>query len=114
MVQKVATKPQIEAGFRYARGGVVKLVRAAWLWCRKSPQSVSSRLGFAMQRLENSLCQPSSKWIPFLNKGRIRQRKERDGLHLSSAVPKIQWDSNPHCPYSYKAMGNLYLFLPLS
>ena len=20
-------------------------------------------------------------------------------LRLSSAVPKIQWDSNPHCPY---------------
>ena len=31
----------------------------------------------------------------------IRQRKERDGLRLSSAVPKIQWDSNPHCPYGY-------------
>ena len=30
---------------------------------------------------------------------RIRQRKERDGLRFSSAVPKIQWDSNPHCPY---------------
>ena len=28
-----------------------------------------------------------------------RQRKERDGLHLLSAVPKIQWDSSPHCPY---------------
>ena len=33
---------------------------------------------------------------------------------LSSAVPKIQWDSNPCCPYSYLALGNLYhnLFLP--
>ena len=28
---------------------------------------VSSRLGFAMRRLENSLCQPSSKWVPFSN-----------------------------------------------
>ena len=46
-----------------------------------------------------NLCQPSSKWVPFSNKGRIRQRKDRDGLCLSSAVPKIQWDSNPHCPY---------------
>ena len=25
----------------------------------------SSRLGFAMRRLENSLCHPSSKWVPF-------------------------------------------------
>ena len=43
----------------------------------------------------------SSKWVPFLNKGRLRQRKERDGLCLSSAMPKIEWDSNPHCPYGY-------------
>ena len=28
---------------------------------------VSSRLGFAMRRQENSLCQPSSKWVPFSN-----------------------------------------------
>ena len=27
----------------------------------------------------------------------MRQQQERDGLCLSSAVPKIQWDSNPHC-----------------
>ena len=35
------------------------------------------------------------------------------GLRLSSAVPKIQWDSNPHCPYGYYAMGHLYLYLVL-
>ena len=28
----------------------------------------------------------------------IRQRKERDGLLLSLAVPSIQWDSNPTAP----------------
>ena len=39
---------------------------------------------------KNSLCQPSSKWVSFSNKGKIRQRKERDGLRLSSAMPKIQ------------------------
>ena len=33
------------------------------------------------------------------------------GSTFHEFVPKIQWDSNPHCPYSYKAMGNLYLFL---
>ena len=27
---------------------------------------VSSRLGFAMRRLENSFCLPSSKWVPFI------------------------------------------------
>ena len=30
-------------------------------------------------------------------------------IRLSSAVPKIQWDSKTHCPYGYYAMGNLYL-----
>ena len=30
------------------------------------------------------LCQPSRKWVPF---------SKRDELCLSSAVPKIQWDS---------------------
>ena len=37
----------------------------------------------------------------FFEFGKDRQRKERDRLCLSSAVPKIQWDSNPHCPYGY-------------
>ena len=54
--------------------------------------------------------EPSSEWVPFSNEGRLRQRKERDGLRLSSAVPKIQWDSNPNCPYGYKAMRNLPFF----
>ena len=50
---------------------------------------------------KNSLCQPSSKCVPFSNQERIRQGKEKAGLGLSSAVPKIQWDSNSHCPYCY-------------
>ena len=29
-------------------------------------------LNFAMQGLENFVCQPSSKWVPFSNYGRIR------------------------------------------
>ena len=28
---------------------------------------VSLRRGFAMRRLENSLCLPSSEWVPFSN-----------------------------------------------
>ena len=74
-----------------------RVVRAARLWCRKSPYRVSSRLGCAMRLSVN----PAVNGYLFSNKGRIRQRKERDGLHLSSAVPKIQWDSNPHFPYGY-------------
>ena len=33
------------------------------------------------QPLENSLPQPSSKWVPFMNQGRIRQQRVRDGLY---------------------------------
>ena len=56
---------------------------------------MSSRLGFAIRRRENFFCQPSSKWVTFSNQGKIRQRKERDGLRLSFVVPMIQYDSNP-------------------
>ena len=80
------------------------------LWRRRLLKSESLRLGFAMQGLENALCQPSSKWVPFYDQRRIRQQKERGGPRLSSAVPKTQWDSCPHCPYGYSAMGNLYFF----
>ena len=36
---------------------------------------VSSRLGFAMRRLENSFCQPSSKWVPFSILGKAKAVK---------------------------------------
>ena len=71
MVQKVAVKREFETRLRHAT------------------------------TVEKSHCQPSSKYVPFSNWGRMRQRKERDGLRLSSAVPKIQWDSNLYCPYVY-------------
>ena len=47
-------------------------------------------------QMTGKLGQPSR--VPFSNQRRIRQQKERDGLHLSIAMPKIQYDSNPHCP----------------
>ena len=66
-------------------------------------QEVAVKCEFeAVRHVTNEkLCQSSSKWLHFSNKGRIRQRKERDGLRLSSAVPKMQWDFNPHSPYGY-------------
>ena len=70
---------------------------------------VSSNLPFTILGLENSVNQHI--WVPVSNQGKIRQQKERDGLRLSCAVLKIQWFSNPHCPYGYKAMGNLYLLV---
>ena len=54
------------------------------------------RAGIAIRRLEKSPCQPSSKWIPFGNQVRKRQRKEKDGLHPFSAVSNRQWTSNPN------------------
>ena len=50
-------------------------------------------LGFAIRRLENSVKQAVQGYL-FSNYGKIRQRhkaaKERDGLHLIFALPKIQ------------------------
>ena len=37
----------------------------------------------------------------FLNQGRYSRKKERDRLRLSSAVPKIQWDSVGWKPKGY-------------
>ena len=72
--------------------------RVACSWCRKSPVGRELRLGFAIRRQENSVCKPSSKWIPFSNQGKKRQRKKRDWLRLSFTVPMIQWDSKPTVP----------------
>ena len=51
------------------------------------------------------------KMDTFFELGRIRQRKERDGLRLSSAVPKIQWDSNPQLPLQQIGYGKPLPFL---
>ena len=55
---------------------------------------VSSRLGFAMRQLADSLSlNPAVNGYLFSNQERLRQQKERDVLRFSSAVPKIQWGS---------------------
>ena len=73
----------------------------------QSSEGCDSRLGFAIRRLENCLCQPSNKGYIF----RIREGVKGEGRTLSFAVPKIQWVFNPHCPYGCLAMGNLYRYL---
>ena len=70
-MQKVAVKREFKAGLRHSTTGKLSLSTQQWMGTF------------------------------FMNQGRLRQQKERDGLRLSSAVPKIQWDSNPHCPYCY-------------
>ena len=59
---------------------------------------VSSRLGFAVRRLENFLCQPSSEWVPFSNKRRIRQRNEKDGLRVHQLCPRYNGTLTPTAP----------------
>ena len=61
---------------------------------------VSSWVGFAMRRLENSVNLAVNGYL-FSNQGKTRQRKEREGLRLSSTVSKIQWDYNRYFPYGH-------------
>ena len=48
-----------------------------WLcYGAESPRKVMNfRLGFAMQQLENSLCQHSSIWVPFFELGKDKTAK---------------------------------------
>ena len=46
----------------------------------------------------------------FFELGKAKAAKGDGWVRLSSAVPNIQWDSNPNCPYGDKAMGNLNFF----
>ena len=49
------------------RGAVVEWLERLRYGAESLRKVVSLSLGFAMRRLENSLCQLSSKWVPFLN-----------------------------------------------
>ena len=62
-------------------------------WVEHEKSFITSGPGFAIRRPENSLCQLSSKRVPFSNQGRISQRKERDGLLLSPSNPQWLWET---------------------
>ena len=49
------------------RGAVIEWLEQLDYVAESRPKVVSSRLGFAMRRLENSLCRPSGEWVPFSN-----------------------------------------------
>ena len=49
------------------RGVVVEWLERLDYDAESRRKVVSSRLGFAMRRLQNCLCQHSSKWVPFPN-----------------------------------------------
>ena len=53
----------------FQRGVVVEWLERLGYGAESRRKVVRSRLCFAMRGLENSLCQPSSKWAPF----RIRE-----------------------------------------
>ena len=68
------------------------------------------------RRLEMSLCQPSSGWVPFLGYrgkwGSKEWEKERNWLCISYALSKKHWASDPHCPLQplgYAGSLDLYL-----
>ena len=65
---------------------------------------LSSNPRFAIPEHWKTSCQPSNKWVPVSNQGKIRQGKERDGLLLSYAyaVPKILWASNSTAPMTFR------------
>ena len=81
-----------------SKGAVVEWLEQLGYGAEKRRKVVSSMLGFAIRRLERSLCQLNSKWVPSSNQRRIRQQKEKDGICLSSAVPKI-------APMSLRLLG---------
>lgn len=57
----------------------------------------------------NKTLSTSIKWAPLLYQRRLRKQKERDELCLSNAVPTVQCDSDPHCPWDYPATRNFFL-----
>ena len=71
---------------------------------QKVAQRSRDRAGFRHSTTEK-LCQPSNIW------GRIRQQKERNGLHLPSAVPRY---SGPLTPTAPRLWETFTLALPFS
>ena len=67
---------------------------------RKSPKGCEIESGLRPPATEK-LSMSTQQFTFFPNQGRIWQRKERNGLRVSSAVPKIQRASNSNCLYGY-------------
>ena len=73
------------------------MVRVAWL-CRKSPKGREFKAGLCYDYWKTFSVNPAVNGQLFRIREKIRQRKEREWLRLSLAVPMIQWDSNPTTP----------------
>ena len=95
-------------------GAIVAWLETLRLGAGSCCRVVKSQTCFAIQRLENSLCQPSSKWVPFVESGKDKAAKgDSPGMDsaFSSAVPKVQWAFNPHSPYGYQTMETFPFYL---
>ena len=75
------------------------VARATRFWCRKSPDGCDFEPGL-YGHLTTGKNNPAVNGT-VSNQGKTRQPWERDGFNLLSAVPKIQWASNCHCPNGY-------------
>ena len=67
---------------------------------------MSSNPDLAIRLLKNSFYQPDCKWVSVSSQGSMRCRKERNGLHLPHAAPKMRLASNPNCPCGHKTIRN--------
>ena len=50
----------------------------------------------------------------FFELGKDKERQEKDGLLLTSTVPKIQWDSNPTTPTAIRLWETFTSFVRIS
>ena len=69
-----------------------RVVRATYYGAESRLKIVSSRLDFASDDWKT---QPSSKWVPFSNKGRIRQQKDRDESTFYQLCPRYSGTLSP-------------------
>ena len=89
------------------RGRVVRAVR---LWRRKSPYRVSSRLGFVMRRLENSLCQPRNGYLFRIREGSGSERRGM-GSTFHQLCPIYSGTHTPTAPKANRLWENFTFFI---
>lgn len=64
------------------------------------------------QTTENSLS-TQLKRVPCFESGKDMAAKGEEYAASFICCAQDTVKSNPHCPYDYEAVGNLYMFLPL-
>ena len=78
------------------------MVRAARLWCRKRELERELEAGLRHAATGQLSLSTQQKMGTFFELGKDKAAKgEGWAMPFIKAVPKIQWDSNPHCPYGY-------------